>query len=144
MSYTSPTVAQFKAQFTRDFPFGTDPQVAVLDTDIGTAITLTDYNINQGLWPDQTSFNLGFLYLTAHYLTMNLRNSSQGLNGQFNFLQQNKSVSQVAEAFGIPQRILDNPLLSMLCKTNYGAMYLQLVLPQLTGQTFTVCGRTKP
>jgi hypothetical protein len=77
-------------------------------------------------------------------LVLNIRSSSQGINGQFNFLQQTKSVGAVSEGFAIPQRILDNPYFSMLTKTNYGAEYLQLLLPQLAGQMFVVAGTTLP
>jgi hypothetical protein len=147
MAYTFPAISDFKSQFVRDFPYGGaagDPNKSILDGDINVALTLAGYNINQGLWPDQTSFNLSFLYLSAHYLVLNIRNSSQGLNGQFNWAQNSKAAGPVSEAFTIPQRVIDNPELMMLTKTNYGAMYLQLALPQLVGNVFTVCGRTKP
>ena len=144
MAYTSPTVAQFQAQFARDFPYTNDINTGVVPADITSAINLTDYSINQGMWPDQTSFTLAFLYLTAHYLVMNLRAASQGINGQYNWLQNSKSVGQVSESFSIPQRILDNPTLSQLAKTNYGAQYLQMLIPNLVGQMYTVQGSTKP
>lgn len=144
MAFTNPSVAQFKNQFARDFPYGTDPNVAILDADIANAYVFTNVNFNQDLWADQGSYTLGYLLLSAHYLVMNIRSSSQGLNGQFNFLQQSKNAGPVAEAFGIPQRVLDNPDWSMLCKTNYGAQFLQLILPQLSGNIFSVYGRTKP
>lgn len=144
MSFLNPSVADFKNQFVRDFPYGTDPNVAILDADISSAFQFTNINFNPDFWADQGSYTLGYLLLSAHYLTMNIRSSSQGLNGQFNFTQQSKSVGSVAEAFGIPQRILDNPDWAMLCKTNYGAQYLQLLLPQLSGQIFSVHGSTRP
>ncbi len=101
-------------------------------------------NINQNLFPNQGSYTLGYLLLSAHFLVTNLRASSQGMNGQFNFLQQSKGVGSVSESFGIPERILANPYFSMLTKTNYGAMFLQLILPQLSGQMFSVMGTTLP
>jgi hypothetical protein len=144
MSFTNPSTSDFKAQFVRDFPYSTDPNLGVMDSDISNAFTFVNMNMNQDLWPDQPSYNLGYLLLTAHYLVLNLRASSQGLNGQFNWAQNNKSVGSVSEGFQIPQRILDNPELMMLTKTNYGAQFLQLVLPQLSGQIFNVCGATMP
>lgn len=128
----------------RDFPYGTDIQKCVLDVDIANAFLMTNINFNPDLWSDQGSYNVGYFLLSAHYLVMNLRASSQGINGQFNFLQQSKSVAQVAETFGIPQRVLDNPDWSILCKTNYGAQFIQLVLPQLAGQMYFVPGNTRP
>ncbi len=142
--FTAPTIANFIAQFFRDFPFGTDPATCVLDLDILNAFNLTDMAINPGLWPNQTGYQIAYGYLAAHFLVLNLRASSQGLNGQYNFAQNTKAVGAVSEGFQIPQRIIDNPELMMLTKTQYGARYLELVLPQLCGQVFSVCGRTKP
>src|SRR6185312_1199918 len=104
MAFTNPTVADFKNYYVRDFPYGTDPNVAILDSDIANAMVMTNINFSSDLWSDQGSYNVGYLLLTAHYLVMNIRSSSQGINGQFNFLQQSKNVGSVAEAFGIPQR----------------------------------------
>lgn len=142
--YTAPTIAQFKTQFIRDFPYGTDPNVSVLDVDVLNAFNLVDITINQALWDNQTQFQIGYGYLAAHFLVLNLRASSQGLNGQYTFLQNSKSVGSVSESFTIPQRVIDNPDFAQYFKTNYGAMYMQLVWPQLAGQMFSVYGRTKP
>lgn len=144
MAYENPSVADFKNYFNRDFPYGTDPNTSILDSDITKAFAMTNININQALFGYQSSYTIGYLLLSAHYMVMNLRTSSQGINGQFNFLEQNKSVSAVAQSFAIPQRILDNPDLAILCKTNYGAQFLQIILPQLAGNMFTVLGSTRP
>lgn len=140
MAYTNPSVPDFKAYFFRDFPYGSDVNENVLDADIANAMQMTNININQGLFAEQSDYNVGYLLLTAHYLVMNLRQSSQGLNGQFSFLEQSKGVGSVNSSFAIPQRILDNPNWSMLTKTNYGAQYIQILLPALTGQMYTVPG----
>lgn len=144
MAFNNPAVSDFKNQFVRDFPYGTDPSTSILDSDILNSFTFVNVNFNTDLWPDQTSYTLGYLLLAAHYLVLSIRASSQGINGQFAFLQQSKSVGAIAESFGIPQRVLDNPEFSILCKTNYGAQYLSLILPQLTGQIFAVCRMTRP
>lgn len=143
MEFTSPSTSQFQAWFFRDFPYGTDPTVSVTDQDIANAYTLVNMTINPSLFGDQTSYTTGYLYLAAHYLVMNIRAGGQGLNGQFAWLEQSKSVGSVSQAFGIPQRILDNPEMAALCKTNYGAQYLTILLPLLSGQVFTVRGHTK-
>lgn len=101
-------------------------------------------NFNADLWPDQPTYSLGYNLLTAHYLVLNIRQSSQGLSGQYNFTQVGKSAGSVSETFSIPPRILDNPVFAMLAKTNYGAQYLQLLLPQLSGQMFNAYGDTLP
>ncbi len=143
MAFTAPTIANFKAQFSRDFPYGTDANVAVLDGDIINAFNLVDITINPAFWGTQTSYQIAYGYLAAHFMVLNLRASSQGLNGQYNWAQNSKAVNGVSEGFTIPQRIIDNPELMAYTKTNYGAMYLQLVLPQLCGQMFSVYGRTR-
>ncbi len=144
MSYTYPSATDFKAYFTRDFPYGTDPATSVLDADIVKAIGQAEVNWNPGLWGSQSAFTIGFLYLTAHWLVIDLRMSSQGINGQYQWTEASKSVGNVAQAFAIPQRILDNPTFAMFAQTNYGAKYLQLLLPQLVGQTFIAYGSTRP
>lgn len=143
MAFGNPSVQNFKDFFNRDFPYGTDMNTAILDSDITKSFTFANVSINQNLFADQGSYNVGYLLLSAHYLVMNLRASSQGINGQFNFLQNSKSAAAISEGFAIPQRVLDNPDWAILMKTNYGAQYLQLVLPQLAGQIYTVCGATR-
>lgn len=142
--FLNPSVQDFKDYFYRDFPYGTDQDTSVLDQDIAKAYQMTNINFSQCLWGDQSSYTVGYLYLSAHYLVMNLRSSSQGINGQFAFLENSKAVGSVSQGFAIPQRVLDNPDWAVLMKTNYGAQYLQLVLPQLAGQAFNVFGRTLP
>lgn len=144
MAFNPPSVQDFKSYFFRDFPYGVDMNNDVLDQDITSAFLSTNFNIPQDLFPDQGSYNLGYLLLSAHYLVTNLRTSSQGMNGQYNFLQVSKGAGQVNEAFSIPQRVLDNPYWSMLTKTNYGSSYLMLLLPQLTGNISIAYGTTQP
>ncbi len=144
MAFNNPATIDFKNQFVRDFPYGVDPQVSVLDADISSSFQFVNAMINPGLFGDQGTYTLAYLLLAAHYLVLNLRASSQGLNGQYNWLQNSKGVGSVSEAFAIPDRILANAEFSMLAKTNYGAQYLSLILPQMGGQIFTVCGTTQP
>lgn len=144
MGFSQPQVSDFKARFIRDFPYSTDPETGILDQDILNAFADTTISINPGLFPDQATYTLGYLLYSAHCLVLNIRASSQGLNGQYNWAQNSKAVAGVSEGFQIPQRLVDNPLLMQLSKTNYGARYYELVQPLLVGQVFTVCGRSKP
>jgi hypothetical protein len=141
MSFVTPNVSDFKAYFVRDFQYG-DGVNLVSDSDITKAFTDTVINFNQDLFSDQASFNVGFLNLAAHFMVMSIRASSQGLVGQYSWVESSKSVGSVSESLSIPQRILDNPEFAMLSKTNYGAKYLFLILPQLTGQIFSSYGGT--
>lgn len=145
MSWTNPQVSDFQSYFYRDFPFGeSDPNTSVLALDVTNAFQMTNFNINQALFPCQSDYTIGYLLLSAHYLVTNLRNSSQGLKGKFTWLEQSKGVGSINSSYGIPQRILDNPYWTQLMTTNYGAQYLNLILPQLAGAVYVAYGRSLP
>lgn len=144
MAYTKPTVAEFKEHFSRDFPYNADPALGVTDSDITKAIKEAEASMNAGIIPSQEVFTLAYLYLTAHFLVIDLRNASQGVEGSYSWITASKSVGSVSESFAIPQKISDSPLLSMFTKTNYGAKYLHMLLPYLVGRVFSVYGRTHP
>jgi hypothetical protein len=145
MAFINPSVADFKAQFIRDFPYGTDVQTSILDQDIINAYKQVNANINQGLgWIDQAEYTLGYLYLAAHYLVSAIQASSQGLSGQYNFLQQSKGVAGVSEGFSIPQRFVDRGNLGIYCKTHYGLFYADLIYPKMIAPMMSVRGETKP
>lgn len=139
--FSNPTIDDFKTYFVRDFVYGID-NTTVMDSDIGKAFGQTDINMNPALFGTQANFTLGYLFLAAHYLCMDLRMSSQGVAGQFSWLQTGKSVGNVSESLAIPPRVLENPMYAYFSKTNYGAKYLQMIWPKLSGQVFTVHGRT--
>lgn len=140
---TPPSVAEFKAQFVRDFPYGSDTS-AVMDADISSAITLAGFNVNEGLFSTEAEFKFAYNYLAAHYLVTSIKASSQGLGGSFNWLESSKSVGSVSQAFAIPEKILSNPLYAMFSKTPYGAMYISLILPLTYGNVVAVSGATQP
>src|SRR5579859_5358419 len=106
--FNIPSVTDFKNYYTRDFPFGPSSN-QVNDLDITNAMQDANVNMNQGLFADQPSFTSGYLALSAHYLVMNLRASSQGIAGNFPWLTSSKGVGSVSEGYDIPQRIKDNP-----------------------------------
>lgn len=146
MAYTVPDVDDFKARFFRDFPYGGENGnlQQVQDADIEFALTDAGINFNEGLWGTQAMFSEAYLLLAAHFLVWNLRNSSQGIAGSYQWLETSKTVGSVSQGLTIPQQILDHPVLAMLSKTTYGAKYLFLLLPRLVGQIYTVCGATRP
>jgi hypothetical protein len=144
--YVNPTKSDFQNYFYRDFPFTANPSdlTKVQTKDITKAFCDADSMINPELFASQSSYTLGYLHLAAHFLVMNLRASSQGISGQFGWLETSKSVGSVSEGLQVPQRIMDNPMFAMLSKTNYGAKYLYMILPMLSGQIFIVSGETLP
>jgi hypothetical protein len=142
--YTSSTVAQFKAQFVRDFPYSTDINLGIVDGDITNAFNMVDITIDQDMWTSQSAFTMAYNLLAAHFLVLNIRASTQGINGQYNFLQNSKAAGPLSEGFTIPQRVIDNPDFAQYFKTNYGAQYMHLLWPQLAGQVFNAYGSTRP
>lgn len=143
MSYLIPTVADFKAYFVRDFVYGVDP-TTVQDIDIQNAITEAGMMVNEDLFASQVFFSSGYLLMTAHMMCLALSSSTQGVSGRYSWLTSSKSVGSVSESYAIPQRILDNAEFAMLSKTNYGAKYLFIIMPQIAGQVFVVGGATLP
>lgn len=144
MVFLNPTIDEFKAYWSRDFPYSNNPAEGVTDNDINKAFSQTNVNINPALFANQGQYQIGYLLLAAHYLVTDLRMASQGLNGQYNWAEQSKSVGSVSQSFAIPPKILENPYFAMLARTNYGAKYLELLMPQLAGAMFPVFGRTLP
>lgn len=142
--FVNPQVSDFKNYFVRDFPYNANPDLGVTDTDIATAFTKVNPFINPQFFGDQTTYSNMYLALAAHYLVLSIRRSSQGLNSQESFLLSSKGVGPVSTGYSIPQRILDNPELSSLCKTGYGEEYLMYVLPQLSGFVFVAPRMTTP
>lgn len=143
MGFTNPTVQDFKNYFFRDFPYGTTLDT-VQDQDVSNALNDAGVNFSQSLFSYQNQYTNGYLQLAAHYLCSNLQASSQGIAGQYGWLQNTKSVGNTSEGMTIPQRILDNPQLALYAKTRYGVKYLSYIIPKLSGAMFSVCGRTNP
>lgn len=145
MAFTDPGIQDFKNYFIRDFAYdsGNGDLSLVQDADIQNALIDAQLNMNQGLWGDQAHYFNAELNLAAHYMVMSLRASTQGVGGNYPWLNNSKAVGNVNESFQIPQRILDNPEMAMLTKTYYGAKYLFMILPLLSGNVITVRGRTK-
>lgn len=142
--FDNPTTDDFKAYFFRDFPFGPDINSQITDQDLMNAFAETIITINPCLFMNQQAYNIGFMLLAAHILTMNIRASSQGLSGSFSWSQTSRSVGSVSESVQIPDQILANPEYSYYTQTNYGARYLMMILPYLAGAIYSVPGATRP
>lgn len=143
MSYNTITVSDFKAYFVRDFPYGADISLHILDADITRALTESFDEINHGLFDDQESFDIALNYLTAHNLVMNIRMSGQGLSGKFEGLFSSKGVGSVSSSYSIPSEVQENPRYSDFFQTNYGAKYFSIVYPCLIGNVGVINGRTQ-
>jgi hypothetical protein len=138
-----PTVSDFKTFFSRDFPFGTDPDKNVLDADVSKAFLQTDAKFNEDFFSTQNEFTLGYLYLSAHLLCMNLRASNAGFAGSFTWGTTSQSVGSVSVSTNLPGNIMNNPMWAWLVSTNYGVEYLIMILPELIAPFGIAAGGTK-
>lgn len=151
MSYTIPTVAAFKAQFPRAFPYAVTPAGGdnsnpkkITDDDISGAILDAQFNINEDLFASQEMFTRAFLYLAAHQLIEAVKAQMEGIASQYGWLTTSKSVGDVSESFQIPERFAQDPMLANISKTRFGAMYLQIVSPLLVGHVMALPRVTLP
>ena len=101
-------------------------------------------NFNTSLFDTEDNQKLGFLYLSAHYLVIDLQNSSQGINGRYEGVMASKSVGSVSVGYNIPDWVMSHPIYSLLAQTKYGMKYLSLIIPQLVGNIAAVKGATHP
>jgi hypothetical protein len=143
-SWVAPTVAEFKANFVRDFPYApvndANNLKYIIDADIQSAINAAQVNFNNCLFGTNTTPI--FMYLAAHTLVMAIRNSSMGLNSQAKFPLEASSVGAVSITNNINERFASDPIFAGLLKTGYGQMYLDLVYPYTVGNVDMSCGRT--
>lgn len=108
------------------------------DSDILEAFAEAKINFNEGLFPDDATALKVFLFLAAHYLTVDFNNALG--NNQIGILT-SKSVGSVSVGYTIPAWLLNNPTLSMFATTGYGVKYASLIKPYITGNVFIVKGR---
>ena len=144
MRFANPTIDEFKSYWTRDFPYNADPKEGVTDSDIAKAFSQTNFSINQNLFDDQGNYTTAYMLLAAHYLVIDIRMAMRGLNSTYTWATTNKSVGSVSESYAIPSQFMDSPFLMMLSQTDYGAKYLSLILPLMSGNVLLVPGATLP
>lgn len=141
--WTPPTVAQFKAQFFRDFPYapaGNASLEYVQDQDITNAINLANVDFNSDLFGINNM--IIFMYLAAHYMVLAIQNSSMGLNSQAKFPLESSSVGGVSITNRITDKLVDDPNYSKYLTTGYGQIYLEMVYPYTVGNIGIIPGTT--
>lgn len=105
----------------------------VRDVDVAAAIVDAKGNTNPDLFLDQETYSRAFLFLAAHCLVRVFRAAGQGLRSQYSWALQGKSAGALSESYAIPTEIRENPFLASLGTTEYGARYLEIVLPLIRG-----------
>ena len=114
----------------------------VTDKDIERAFMEAAVNFNPNFFVDDDTAEMVFCYLAAHYLVIDKNNALAPFGLGFVGYTQSKSVGSVSESYGIPQYMLNNPLLSGYAQTGYGRKYLSLIQPYLVGNIIFTPGRT--
>lgn len=147
------TVADFKTYFRRDFPYATEPASSevcsnldsyVFDFDIEKAFGEAKTILNQGLFSDDDSIRIAYLYLSAHYLVVDLRAAQGGVDSSGSFPVSSRSVGSVSESYQIPDAYAQNAQYAFFTTSGYGMKFLSLVIPRLAGNVVAVAGWTHP
>jgi hypothetical protein len=115
----------------------------VQDSDIERAFLETQLNFNQALFGTDAQITLVYLYVAAHYLVQDLRTALAGVESRGDYLVNSRSVGNVSEGLAVPQRFVDDPILSYFATTGYGRKYLSLLLPRIVGNVVSVEGGTR-
>lgn len=97
---------------------------------------------NSGLFPDSDTKLMGLCYLTAHFLCIDIRNTTSGAQSVASFPSKSRRAGSVSESVEIPRAFQNNPLAMMLAQTGYGYKYFQMVYPRMIGAGFSVLGLT--
>lgn len=144
MSFSVPTVADFKIRFNRDFPYApaSDPNNLdfVGDVDIQNAINEALIDFPYSLFGDNSA--VIFLLLAAHFLVCNIRNSQGGLAAQARFILGSTSVGGVSFNNTVSERFAQDPIFASLLKTGYGQRYLDMAYPYTVGNVGISCGQS--
>lgn len=144
--FNSVTVNDFKSYFDRHFPFApaTDPDNPeyVRDKDIEIAFKQAQVNFNKTVFGNDDDTKIAYLFLTAHYLCMDMRMAQTGLASVGQYLLSSKSVGDVSASYSIPQAYLNSPLLSYLTSTEFGLKYISLLYPRMIGSFNIALGAT--
>lgn len=147
MSYIDTiTVNDFKTYFDRAFEYAPIDDLAnkkyIRDIDITNALSQARVNFNENLWDSEEQTKLAFLFLTAHYLCMDMKMSQAGINSTSQFLLSSKSVGQVSASYAIPYTFINNPIYSYYTTTQFGMKYISLVYARTIGKVGLVFGYT--
>jgi len=141
------TLDDFKKRFARDFKYGKGTDT-VMDADIENAMIDAGAVFNPGLFSVADGW-LGFLYLTAHFVRINVE-AAGGLQAETEGLGIENQAEQVLSGAGggglnknhvePPDFIKRIPLLLQLWLTTYGQKYVAMIQPKLVGNVGVVAG----
>lgn len=152
-----PLVADFKAQFRREFIYGTGLD-SVIDSDIQRALNEAGIMFNPSLWDSTTPVGssseggIAYLYLAAHLMVLNVQQMAGGLSATPRGKGIRNSAEGVVVASGVgaanvtyqvpPPRVAENAVLMDLFRTTFGQRYMAMLEPRLVGNVYVVSGRS--
>lgn len=146
MSWTAPSVDDFRSFFARDFNFAPadapNSMDYVMNSDITRAINEALISFNTGLYGTDAQITNVFMYLAAFMLVVNIQNSMKGLTSQSKFPISSTSVGSISVSYQLPESYAKDPFLSSFTKNGYGMKYLELTLPFLAGGVSVAEGAT--
>lgn len=141
------TLDDFKKRFSRDFKCGQGKD-SVMDTDIANAMTDAMTVFNPGLFSIADGW-VGFLYLTAHYVRINIEaagglqaeSEGMGVENQAEQVLNSASLGGVNSGYVDPPDFIKRiPLLLQLWTTTYGQKYVAMLQPKLVGNVGVASG----
>lgn len=152
-----PLVADFTAQFPREFVYGTGLD-SVTDNDIQRALNEAGIMFNQDLWDSTTLIGasseggIAYMYLAAHLMVINIQQMAGGLSAVARGKGVRNSPQGVPVASGVgqanvtyqvpPPRVAENAILMDFFRTTFGQRYLAMIEPRLIGNVAIVSGRS--
>lgn len=116
----------------------------IVDNDIEKAYRESQAVFNQALFSPESTLTLAYAYLTAHYLSLDLKASMQGINANAPTTVASKGVGSVSESYAIPKAWTEDPNIQFYTTTYYGVKYLSIVMPLLIGNIQVIQGATTP
>jgi hypothetical protein len=115
----------------------------ITDDQIEKAIEEARFIFREDLFQDREKM-MAWLYLAAHFLVVDIRNITGGVNSAPYFIESHKRAGSVEVSYAIPSGISSNPLLSGLMTTGFGQKYLTMAYPRSVAHMMLLKGWTTP
>lgn len=116
----------------------------ISDSDITRAFAEAEMSFNQGLFGSDSEITLAYLYLTAHYLVMDIRTAAAGTASAGEGILNSKAAGSVSVGYTVPTTFVNDPVLGYYYKSGYGQKYLSFLIPRITGNVVSIAGATRP
>lgn len=136
--WQAPTTVDFKNRFSTDFVYD-ENRWAVYDSLILKSIEDAIEKFNLGIFSID-NYLRPLLYLSAHYLVVNLRESGQGESGIFAWATESIG-GELGTSFTVPEQY-KKPAFAFYITTPYGVRYIDTVYPYTVGNMFAIQGRS--